>query len=214
MDKRKAKIGLILVMWLVIGIGSSFLFLVMARSNAANLGFPFGDREEEAVTQITDTAPPSDIGPVSGPSTLKIPKLNIDANIQHVGLTAKGNMGVPTGKNKWIDVAWYKLGPKPGEVGNAAISGHVDNALGMNAIFSNLDQLNTGDEIIIRDTSGKDIKFRVTHIGTYDYKNAPLNEIFGTTEKRRLNLITCTGDWIQSEKTYSHRLVVYAEAVN
>lgn len=215
MSKRKAKIGLILALWLTLGIGSSYLFLIMARSNAANLGFPFGsdDRNEEIPVETTG-ATSTDDGPASGPSRLYIPKLSIDSNVQHVGLTSKGNMGVPVGKNKWVDVGWYKLGPRPGDKGNSVISGHLDNALGMNAIFSKLDELQTGDEIIIKDATGKEIKFRVTHKGTYHYKNAPLNEIFGPTDKRRLNLITCAGDWIQSEKSYSHRLVVYAEAVN
>lgn len=185
----------------------------MARSNAANLGFPFGDREEETPVEITGATSSVDTGPISGPSRLRIPKLEIDSNIQHVGITSKGNMGVPVGKDKWVDVGWYKLGPKPGQIGNAVISGHLDNAIGMNAVFSDLERLEAGDELIVKDASGKEIKFRVTHKGTYDYREAPLQDIFGPTDKKRLNLITCAGDWIQSKKTYSHRLVVYSEAI-
>jgi len=45
------------------------------------------------------------------------------------------------------------------------------------------------------------------------YNSEPQVEIFGPTDKKRLNLITCNGEWIQSLKTYSDRLVVFTEQI-
>ncbi len=52
-------------------------------------------------------------------------------------------MGVPDNGH---DVAWFKLGARPGEEGNAVIAGHVDDQKGP-AIFYHLDKLTKGDEI-------------------------------------------------------------------
>ena len=41
--------------------------------------------------------------------------------VEDVGLTPGGAMDVPKGPS---DVAWFDLGPRPGEVGSAVIAGH------------------------------------------------------------------------------------------
>src|ERR1035437_8837175 len=47
------------------------------------------------------------------PVRLKIPKIKADAIVEYVGLTPEGRMDVPKGP---AEVAWYKLGPRPGEI--------------------------------------------------------------------------------------------------
>ncbi|WP_142953504.1 class F sortase [Bacillus sp. es.034] len=44
-------------------------------------------------------------------------------------------------------------------------------------------------------------------------KTAPLRKIFGPTEKRMLNLITCTGYFDHDIHNYVERLVAYTELV-
>jgi hypothetical protein len=61
---------------------------------------------------------------------LTIPKLGIAPYVEPVGLV-QGAMDVPS--NIW-DVAWLKIGPRPGDVGNAVIDGHLD-AINGPAIF-------------------------------------------------------------------------------
>lgn len=217
MRSRKT-IGLILALWTIFGAGFLYLFLLFASSSSADIGIPFSGYEEEAIAATTATppsaAPPAfEAGAPAGPNRIIIPKLGVNATIQHVGLTSKGNMGTPVGKYKWQDVAWYKLGPKPGEKGNSVISGHLDNAVGFKAVFANLNALEVGNEIEIRDENGKALRFRVVKKARYPYEKAPLEEIFGASDKARLNLITCAGIWIQSKKSYSERLVVYTERI-
>lgn len=48
----------------------------------------------------------------------------------------------------------------------------------------------------------------------YDKDDAPLRKIFGPTEKRMLNLITCTGYFDHDIHNYVERLVVYTELVD
>jgi LPXTG-site transpeptidase (sortase) family protein len=144
------------------------------------------------------------------PVRLIIPSLSINANIQSVGISFKGNMSVPS---NYTDVGWYKYGPKPGERGNAVIDGHVSNGFGLRAVFSDLKILKIGDHIYVVDNFGATTTFVVESSAMYDYNKAPIADIFGSTDKNNLNLITCAGTWIESLKMNDERLVIYTREV-
>ncbi len=144
------------------------------------------------------------------PVRIVIPSLNIDTDIQYVGVNAKGNMGVPS---NYSDVALYKYGPAPGERGSAVIAGHVDNGLGLSGVFKNLANIQDGSEIHIIKRNGEQTTFRVERSKAYPYKTVPTEELFNRTGGTYLHLITCGGSWIPSEKTYDERIVVYAKLV-
>ncbi len=142
------------------------------------------------------------------PARLRIPSIGVDANIQSVGLLKNGSMGIPT---NFTDVAWYNRGVRPGVPGNAVIDGHFDGRKVPRAVFYSLGDLKPGDLVEVVDQRGKTFRFQVVSSKTYKYKD-PTDEIFsGDASKARLNLITCAGDWIKSEKSYSQRIVVFTE---
>jgi LPXTG-site transpeptidase (sortase) family protein len=144
------------------------------------------------------------------PASLIIPNINVDAKIIDVGLDSKGAVDVPKGP---FDVAWFDLGPLPGEKGSAIISGHYGPwQTGASSVFDNLHKLKKGDKIYVKNNSGSVISFTVTGLKTYSQNQSPV-EVFNKNDGAYLNLITCAGDWIQSQKTYSQRLVVFAKAV-
>lgn len=148
---------------------------------------------------------------LASPSRLVIPKIGVDASIQHVGIGESGNMAVPT---NYEDVGWYRLGFAPGERGSAVIAGHLDNGYGLPAVFKHLDMLAPGDTIVVYDASGAAARFEVEQLTTYDAKDAPVADVFAADDGVRLNLITCDGTWNPLEETYSKRLVVFAKAVS
>lgn len=158
--------------------------------------------------ELERSAPAAVVDPDDLPKRLEIPKLQVDAAIQHVGINAEGNMAAPS---NFTDVGWYKYGPVPGMIGSAVIDGHVDNGLKLAGVFKKLDQLAIGDDIYVETQSGKKLHFKVTEVSTYNYKEAPLERIFKRDDKVRLNLITCDGDWVKTAKTYEERRVVYTE---
>ena len=143
------------------------------------------------------------------PVRLIVPRLKIDAAIESVGKAGDGEAGVPTNSK---DVAWYNVGPKPGEAGNAVISGHLDDKVGP-AIFWRLRELKVDDTILVVDKAGTQRTFKVLEVTAYPYAKAPLNKIFGFDLEHDLNLITCTGRWNNGTHTYSQRLVVYTRLV-
>ncbi len=144
------------------------------------------------------------------PVRLIIPAIGVDANIQSVGLfwNGDGSMGIPT---NFTDVAWYNGGPRPGMPGSAVIDGHLDGKNVKEAVFYNLGNLKPGDLVEVADGAGKVWKFQVVRLATYDYNATTTNIFSSDASVVRLNLITCAGDWIKSQKLYDKRIVVFTE---
>jgi sortase A len=143
------------------------------------------------------------------PVRLVIPKLDLDVQVQQAGLIAGNRMASPT---NYTDVAWYKYGPAPGELGSAVIAGHLDNGLGLTGVFKDLNKLQPGDALTVETEDGDLLHFVVEQLVTYPYDQVPPS-IFTSKDKARLNLITCAGKWIKTPDlgwTIDQRLIVYA----
>ncbi|HET7628490.1 MAG TPA: class F sortase [Bacillales bacterium] len=113
-------------------------------------------------------------------------------------------MGTP---KKWENVAWYKLGAKPGEKGSAVFAGHVDSKSGP-AVFFNLKDLKKGD--LVKNEKGVTLIFQVYDKHAYPRNDAPLQRIFGYTSVQVIRLITCTGNFNYEAHTHKKRLTVSA----
>ena len=143
------------------------------------------------------------------PVRLKIPVINIDAAVESLGRTSQGDMDVPKGPD---DVAWYDLGTLPGESGSAVIAGHYGTwKNGQGSVFNNLNKLNQGDKIYIEEEKGKTITFVVRERRSYDPKADASGVFISNDGKSHLNLITCEGSWDKNSKSYSQRLVIFAD---
>jgi sortase A len=139
---------------------------------------------------------------------LKIPKINIDAPVEFVGLTPAGVMGVPAGPS---DVGWFDLGPRPGDIGSAVIAGHEGWENGIPAVFDNLHSLVKGDKIYVEDETGTTTVFVVRELRIYG-QNDDASDVFTSSDgKAHLNLITCDGVWNTMDRSYASRLVVFAD---
>lgn len=155
-------------------------------------------------TQIAATSTPG----IITPARLRIPSLSVSANVEAVGKKADGTMGTPT---EFMDVAWYGLGAKPGETGNAVFAGHVNNALTKAGVFENLSKVHVGDYVTVSDESGRTLVYKVSDVKRYPVDQAPEASIFSTAGPSQLVLITCDGDWVPDEHSFDQRLVVVAK---
>ncbi|KKQ70878.1 MAG: peptidase C60 family protein [Candidatus Peregrinibacteria bacterium GW2011_GWC2_39_14] len=139
---------------------------------------------------------------------LKIPRINVYSDVEEVGLNPDGTMDVPINPD---NVAWFKLGPHPGEKGSAVIAGHFGWKDGAAAAFDNLYKLSKGDKLYVEDGKGATISFAVRESRRY-YPNADTSVVFISNDgKPHLNLITCFGSWNEASQSYSGRLVVFAD---
>jgi sortase (surface protein transpeptidase) len=142
------------------------------------------------------------------PTRLSIPDIEVDARITDVALTEAGAMEAPV---NYDDVGWYRLGAKPGEAGRAVMAGHVDSKSGP-AIFYRLRDLAPGAVIeVTLGGNSETLRYVVQGTATYPEHEAPLDRIFGPSDRSELILITCAGDFDFAEGVYPERLVVYAE---
>ena len=143
------------------------------------------------------------------PVRLLIDSIDVDAAFEYVGVDDQGNMDVP---QEWENVAWYEPGTVPGDVGNSVIAGHYDSDTGP-AVFYDLNDLEVGDEVRIITDEDEELVFEIYEIESVHVDDADTSKIFGDTDERNLNLITCEGVWDTSEGMYDHRLIVYSRLV-
>src|SRR6185503_17165796 len=108
------------------------------------------------------------------------------------------NMGTPS---NFTDVAWYKYGTVPGQVGSAVIDGHVDNGLALAGVFKHLTDIKNGADVYVITKEGTKIHFVVQDIQSYPYKSVPTTLLFNQKDRARLNLVTCAGTWVPGDKT-------------
>lgn len=140
------------------------------------------------------------------PVRLKIPSIDVYASIENVGVTSEGAMEIPSNS---VDVGWFNLGPRPGEEGNAVIAGHVDGESGATGVFVNLHKLKKGDKLYVEDSLGTVKTFVVSESRVYDPGYA--EEVFSAKDGVHLNLVTCDGVWDGTKKSYTKRLIVFAD---
>jgi hypothetical protein len=156
---------------------------------------------------LPPAAPMQDAGT---PVRLTIATINVDAAIEAVGLTPDGAMATPQTPE---DTAWYQLGPRPGDPGNAVIVGHVDSAAG-DAVFWDLHTLTPGSLIAVVSDDGVTHQFVMRDVERYPLGSAPLTAIFGAGDGIHLTLITCDADtpFDRASGTYAGHVVIYADA--
>lgn len=129
-----------------------------------------------------------------------------------IGVTSAGAMDAPSDAHI---VGWYYRSAYPGRVGNWAtvIDGH-GGALG-DGVFRTLPNVSVGGEIMIEMGDGRVFTYIVTE-KVLKTKGAEADAYMKVADRPvdaetpTLTLITCTGDWIRAEQTYTHRLFVRA----
>jgi LPXTG-site transpeptidase (sortase) family protein len=142
------------------------------------------------------------------PVRLMIPAISLDAKIEARGLDAKRNLDTARDPN---DVAWYDLGPMPGQQGNAIINGHVDWWTG-DAVFTRLGRVRPGDTVEVVRADGRIITFRITLLQRVG-AGTRLPSLFAKSSQATLTLITCAGVWNPLTLTNTERLLVSANAL-
>jgi hypothetical protein len=143
--------------------------------------------------------------PLSAPVRLLIPSLNIDAEIEALGMDSSGAMETP---QKIWNVGWYSDGASPGGPGDAVIDGHVG-LPGTPLVFSGLPRLTIGAVVITVLADGTRNRFSVSGLRSWPATSYP-PDLFSGDGDPRLSLITCTGLYDNRTQTYGDRLIVEA----
>lgn len=144
------------------------------------------------------------------PVRIQIPTIGVDTAIEDAYITSDGRMDVPAGS---VNVAWYALGPQPGQKGSAVIGGHFGIDNGVPKVFYNLNKLVPGDKVYVIDDKKQTLAFIVRSIKLFG-KNADATSVFISNDGlSHLNLITCEGPWNKVNDTYPDRRVVFTDQI-
>ena len=162
--------------------------------------------QQELLARPAETVPDYTGGAVGVPLRLASPAIGVDAAVEQVGVDANGSMGTPGNP---LVTAWFALGVRPGQPGNAVIAGHVDYAGIGPVVFWNLRTLTPGAEVWVTADDRARRRFLVQSIEVFPADGAPLDRIFGATDDSNLNLVSCIGDFDPASRSYNNRIVVF-----
>ncbi|MFF5504467.1 class F sortase [Streptomyces roseolus] len=143
----------------------------------------------------------------SRPTALAVPAITIEASVLDLALDRKGQLGVPPVDDP-EKVGWYARGPAPGERGTAVMVGHRDTLTGP-AVFLDLGSLGPGNTVRVARADGRVAVFTVDKVRTYQKSAFPDKEVYGSTGRPELRLLTCGGAYDRGSG-YDANIVVFA----
>jgi sortase (surface protein transpeptidase) len=149
---------------------------------------------------------PSTPAAAAVPIRVRIPAIGVDSRLQRLQIERDGSLQTPS---KWQVAGWYAAGTRPGDIGPAVIAGHVDSTAGP-AVFFHLGRLRPGDRVYVSRADASTVRFVVAGIREYPKRTFPTQAVYGPVAVPTLRLVTCTGDFEVSKRSYVDNLVVTA----
>lgn len=142
------------------------------------------------------------------PVDVTIPAVGIRSPLVDLALNADRTLQAPTDYGR---AGWYAGGSYPGDPDGppAVIAGHVDSWDGP-AVFFALRQVRSGQQIRVRRSDGSVAVFVVYAAREYPKDEFPADTVYAPTERAEIRLITCTGAFDRSRRSYPDNLVVFA----
>jgi sortase (surface protein transpeptidase) len=170
-------------------------------------GTPRSTPSTNTPTTTEPTPKRPDVHRVAQPMMVRIPAIDVNADLVGVGLNPDGSMETPAYDSN--QAGWYTKGPMPGEAGPAVIAAHVDSKTGPD-VFYRLRDLRRGDHIVVIDRAGSRYLFTVNRLERHDKQALPYAKIWNETSAPVLRLVTCAGSYDRSAGEYEENLIVYA----
>jgi len=210
----------------IIGLVACLVFGFLAYNSIAKeismqpqpIAFGAGSKSADVIKEASDETPVATEAvdsyqvPADEPRMLTIDSLNISARVKPMGINSVGAIAAPVNIH---DSGWYINSSKPGALGAVFIDGHASGAT-RKGLFAYVDTLKNGNEVSIERGDGQVLRYKVVHIETVAKGSVDMKKVLRTYggAKEGLNLMTCTGKWIENERTYDKRAIVYTERIS
>ncbi|MBO4276414.1 class F sortase [Candidatus Saccharibacteria bacterium] len=206
------------VVWGILGVLLLAFLIRVAVWEDAYYREKEGSERDEAVTvvgpedeEIVEIPPTEEevveytVGP-KRPRYLTVEKLGVYyARILPMGVNSKGELNTP---NNIFDVGWYEASYAPGEGGTMVLDGH-NGGPRVHGVFKDLPSLAAGDIIQVERGDGVKYRYSVVENVTVPLVEADnyMSKAMRSPEpgKESVTLISCTGEWSQTQKTYLSR---------
>jgi LPXTG-site transpeptidase (sortase) family protein len=125
-----------------------------------------------------------------------------------LGLTPDRTLEVPPVEDL-MQAGWCSLSPTPGAAGSSVIVGHVD-GYHEPGIFYQLYKLKRGDHVLVTRQDRTTARFTVYRTIQVDKNDFPTDQVYATTTRPELHLITCGGIFNRASGNYSDNIIVFA----
>jgi Sortase domain len=155
------------------------------------------------------TGPARTAGPVAvRPVELVAPAVRIRMPVLPTGVAVDGQMALPPDPRT---IGWYRFGPNPGAPrGSAVLGGHLDSKEYGVGPLVRLRQLRPGDELGVRLTDGRTVRYRTVEVRSIAKQTLALAELFDRSGPARLRVVTCGGEYDRDRGGYQENVVVTA----
>lgn len=161
------------------------------------------------------------IGPVAKPTMVHIPAIGVDSSLISLGIQGRGGVPVTTAPGEIQEIptsmpgqaGFYSLGFLPGQIGSAAILGHVDGNKQL-GVFHSLGQLKAGDKVTVDRSDGTTVSFTVIKVETILKKDFNPKLEYGSALDAELKLISCGGKFLTATRQYDANVIASAVLSN
>lgn len=144
---------------------------------------------------------------VAEPVRLRIPALQVDSPLVHLGVAPDRTIQVPA---DYGTAGWFADGPRPGQPGPAVILGHIDSKAGP-GVFFRLATLPLGADVMVDRADGSTIDFWVRGVQRVPKTAFPTDLVYAPTLQPSLHLVTCGGQFDHKAGSYLDNVIVYAD---
>jgi len=142
------------------------------------------------------------------PAEVQIPAVGIKSTLVGLALNPDRTLQPPADYRR---AGWYAGGSYPGDADGApaVIAGHVDSWNGP-AVFYRLQQVKVGQEVRVTRADGSVAVFDVYATHRYAKDAFPADAVYAPTAQAEIRVITCTGAFDKSRRSYLDNLVLFA----
>jgi LPXTG-site transpeptidase (sortase) family protein len=193
------------------------LLVVLALGGGYLLGTAGGPAPAQAAAApvATSAAPLPSAAPLksapvvpSPPVKVEIPAIGVSGGLVDLHLNPDGTLEVP---KDYQQIGWYADGAVPGDTNYppTIIAGHVDSYQGP-AVFYDLRNLKAGDQVRVTQADGNVAVYTIYATAQYPKSKFPADTVYANRAESELVLITCTGAFDKSLRSYDDNLVVSA----
>lgn len=147
--------------------------------------------------------------PESAPVKVRIPSIGVDAGTVSLGLDGN-ELETPSDPD---EVGWFTGAHTPGAPGRAVLAGHLT-WNGRHTVFARLPELTAGAVVEVDREDGTTAKFEITKVSTFAKDVFPTAEVYASTDEPSLVLITCGGEYSQSDHYYDSNVIAFASALD
>ncbi|MFQ1000708.1 sortase domain-bontaining protein [Modestobacter sp. SSW1-42] len=176
--------------------------LLLGGGTAVAVGLP-GRDAVAALPAAPGSAPPSGAvpagadlptaAPVELPVSVEIPAIGVQSELLLLGADDDGTIAVPAPGPDHDKAAWFTGSPRPGERGAAVLEGHVASVTHGPSVFSDLAEVEVGDQVEVTRADGTMAGFTVYAVRVVPGDRVPTLAVDGSTRGPELRLITRGG---------------------